>query len=48
MVNRFLRDLLGFREFISQRVCCPALRAWRGVFILCWHHKDNQLLSMKH
>ena len=39
-------ELLAFREFISQWIDLSYTSHTRGVFILCWHHKDNKLLSI--
>ena len=38
--------LLGFREFISPWIDLSCTLYLGGVFILCWHHKDNKLLSI--
>ena len=45
-VSWCIREQLGFHEFISQRAVLPCTSYMRGVFILCWHHKDNKLLSI--
>ena len=41
----YIGELLGFRELISQRVDVFCVLYKKGVFIMCWHHKDNKLRS---
>lgn len=45
-MSRCSWDLLGFREFISQRVELSCTSYVGGQVILCWLHKDNSLLSI--
>ena len=43
-----IRDLLVFlRVYQASELIWPALRHKSVVFILCWHHKDNKLLSIR-
>ena len=46
LMSYCIRKLLGFREFISPRIDLFCTLYLGGVFILCWHHKDNKLLSI--
>ena len=45
-MSLLVRDLLFFREFISQWVDLSYTSYVRRMFILCWYHKDNILLSI--
>ena len=46
LMSRRIRELLGFHEFIRQWVDLYCTLYMRGVFILCWYHKDNKFLSI--
>ena len=46
LVSWWVRELLGFHEFIRQWVDLPCTLYMGGVLILCWHHRDNKLLSI--
>ena len=46
LVSWCVRELLGFHEFIRQWVDLPCTSYMGGVLILCWHHRDNRLLSI--
>ena len=35
-----------FVSYQASELIYPALRNMSVVFILCWHHKDNKLLSI--
>ena len=38
--------VVGFRKSIRQWVDLSSTSYMRGVFVLCWHHKDNKLHSI--
>ena len=44
--SRCVRELLVFHEFIRRWVDLPYTSYMGGVLILCWHHRDNKLLSI--
>ena len=46
LMSWLVRDLLFFREFISQWADLSYTSYVRRMFILCWYHKDNVLLSI--
>ena len=45
LMSWLVRDLLFFRELISQWIDLSYISYMRRMFILCWHHKGNWLLS---